>query len=413
MRASTRSPGAIDDAGIPPAPTKHAAERWHRDLADRRRRGGHERGSLTVAVYLTQRWLPSKQLALRPSTWDAYRRIIDLHVVPRIGRVPLRHLRPDHLERLYADLLDDGRADGSGGLNNKTVVEIHMILRRALDDAVRRGWILTNPAKIAHAPKRRPLSSNTSRVWNAQQLAAFLTSTRDHRYHAALWVTANTGMRRGEILGLRWGDVDFDTAHLSVTRSLVSVGYELHETRGKSRTARRSINLDPRTVEVLHAWRQQRARRGPRVRPRRPRRLTSSPDPTAQPTHPQLLSDAFQKLVHRSGLPRIRFHDLTPHPRHPAPQSRRADQGRQRTTRALHTRLHDGDLPARHPRHATGGRADLRRHPRSAMRPIYRLLPGRSHGRRPPDATRPWSGRCRDQGRLVAGAGFEPATFGL
>ena len=147
-----------------PAGTDRAnAETLACDLAERRRcDDGHERGSLTVAVYLTQRWLPSKQIALRSSTWDAYRRVIDLHVVPRVGRIPLRHLRPDHLERLYANLLDDGRADGTGGLNNTTVAEIHMILRRALDDAVRRGWILANPARIAHAPKRRPLSSNTS-----------------------------------------------------------------------------------------------------------------------------------------------------------------------------------------------------------------------------------------------------------
>jgi integrase len=78
-----------------------------------------------------------------------------------------------------------------------------MILRRAFDDAVRRGWILANPARVAHAPKRRPLSSNTSRVWNAHQLGTFLASTREHRYHAAIWLAANTGMRRGEILGLR------------------------------------------------------------------------------------------------------------------------------------------------------------------------------------------------------------------
>jgi integrase len=294
----------------PAGTDRAAAETLACDLAERRRcNGGHERGSLTVAVYLTQRWLPSKQIAVRPSTWDAYRRVIDLHVVPRVGRVPLRHLRPDHLERLYADLLDDGRADGAGGLNNKTVVEIHMILRRALDDALRRGWILTNPARIAHAPKRRPLSSNTSHVWNAQQLGAFLASTCEHRYHAAIWLTANTGMRRGEILGLRWGDVDFGTAHLSVTRSLVSVGYELHETRGKSRTARRAINLDPRTIDVLHAWRQHRADEDPEFDcDDLDGHVFARPD--GAPTHPQLLSDAFKKLVHRSGLPRVRFHDL-------------------------------------------------------------------------------------------------------
>ncbi len=97
--------------------------------------------------------------------------------------------------------------------------------------------------------------------------------------------TANTGMRRGEILGLRWGGVDFDTAHLSVTRSLISVGYELHETRGKSRTARRAVNLDPRTIHVLHAWRQLRANEDPEFDRDDPT-ATSSPAPTEhQLTH--------------------------------------------------------------------------------------------------------------------------------
>lgn len=101
-----------------------------------------------------------------------YPRSIDLHVIPRIGRIPLRHLLPDHLERLYADLLDAGRADGKGGLHNKTVVEIHMILRRALD-AVRRGWILANPAKVAHqnvghcraTPRKCGTPTNSAHSW--------------------------------------------------------------------------------------------------------------------------------------------------------------------------------------------------------------------------------------------------------
>lgn len=293
----------------PAGTDRAAAEAIAHDLAERRRSDGRERCNLTLAVYLTQRWLPSKQLTLRASTYDSYRRNIALHVIPRIGRVPLRSLRPDHFERLYAELLDDGRTDGTGGLNNKTVVEIHMILRRALDDAVRRGLLVSNSLRIAHAPKRRPLSSNTSSVWTAEQLREFLTFSRSHRSHAALWVTANTGMRRGEVLGLRWGDVDLEAATLSVTRSLVSVGYALHETRGKSRTARRCINLDPATLNVLRRWREHRAGEDSEFdRGDLDARVFCRPD--GEPTHPQLLSDAFGKLVDRSGLPRIRFHDL-------------------------------------------------------------------------------------------------------
>ena len=166
-----------------------------------------------------------KKLLLRASTWDRYRRNVELHVVPTIGRVPVRHLRVDHLERLYAQLRDQGRADGAGGLDDKSVLEIHTVLRRALDDAVRRGLMLSNPAAIAHAPKRRPLASAASRAWNAQQLRAFLDLAAGHRFEAVLWLAANTGMRRGELLGLRCGDIDLDAAGLSVNRSLVSVGY--------------------------------------------------------------------------------------------------------------------------------------------------------------------------------------------
>lgn len=285
-----------------PAGTCRAdAEALASDLAAEhsRGRGGH-RSSLTVAVYLTQRWLPSKKLTLRTSTWDGYRRNIDLHIVPEIGRIPLRHIRVEHLERLYAKLRHDGRADGAGGLDDKTVLEIHTVLRRAFDDASRRGLILMNPAAVAHAPKRRPLSSAASRAWNAQQLRVFLESTSGHRFHTALWVSANTGMRRRELLGLRWGAIDLDTARLSVNRSLISVGYELHESRGKTRTARRCIDLDARTVEMLHATRREGADDDSYVFARG----------DGSPIHPQLFSDAFKRLVRRSGLPRVRLHDL-------------------------------------------------------------------------------------------------------
>ena len=294
-------PAGADRAVAEQFASKLAAD-WTRDRSPRR-------SSLTVAVYLTQRWLPANQARLKPSTWAGYARNIQLHVIPRIGRVPLRHLRPDHIERMYAELSVDGNHSRAGGLDEKTIVEIHQMLRRALGDAVRRGLIVTNPATLALAPRRRPLGSSVAKAWNAYQLRTFLTHTADHRMHAALWTAANTGMRRGELAGLHWGDVDLDAATLSINRSLVSVGYELHESRGKTRTSRRCIDLDSITVQVLRDWKARRAAEGP----------SSEVDDgdahvfaqsNGAVTHPQLISDAFKRKVRTSGLPKIRLHDL-------------------------------------------------------------------------------------------------------
>lgn len=292
----------------PAGTDERAARELAREVAASQANDRPRRSSLTLAVYLTQRWLPTKRLSLRTSTWDSYRRNIELHVLPSIGRVPLRHLRPDHLERLYAELCNNGRVDGARGLSNKTVVEIHAMLRRALEDARLRGLLVTNPAAIAHAPKRRPLESAASRSWTADQLRSFLDTAKSSRLYPALRLAAYTGMRRGELLGLRWSDVDLVGGRISVDRSLISVGYELHETRGKTRTARRSIDLDPSSIAVLDQWLQLRRDENPSFQRESDDYVFAHRD--GSPIHPQVLSDAFEKLVERSGLPRIRFHDL-------------------------------------------------------------------------------------------------------
>ena len=326
---------------------------------DHRRDRVGARSSLTVGVYLIQRWLPAKRLSLRPSTWDSYRRNIDLHVIPHIGRIPLRHLRVEHIERLYASLFADGRSSGPGGLGAKTVLEIHIVLRRALADAVRRGAMASNPAALAHAPKRRPLASAASRAWNAQQLREFLDFSANHRVHAALWLVSNTGMRRGEVLGLRWGDVDLDAARLSVNRSLVSVGYELHESRGKTRTARRTIDLDERTVEMLRRWRDRRVEEDEAFDPGDDDGFVFAPARRSAPAPPPAL-----RCLQQAGEALRSASDTAsrspPHPCDTPAQIRRAYQGGQRTTRPLDARLHHGHLPARPSRHASRGRTGLR-----------------------------------------------------
>lgn len=295
----------------PAGPDRDAAEQLAAKLAGNwTRYRSPQRSSLTVAVYLTQRWLPANQARLRPSTWAGYARNTRLHLVPRIGRVPLRHLRPDHIERMYADLSVVGNHARDGGLDEKTIIEIHQMLRRSLDDAVRRGLLVANPAAIALAPRRRPIgSSGVAKAWNAYQLRSFLDHTAGHRMHAALWTAANTGMRRSELAALHWGDIDLDSRQLSVNRSLVSVGYELHESRGKTRTSRRCIDLDSATVQILRDWQSLRAREDAGFDPRNPdAHVFARPDGSR--VHPQIISDAFKRKVRSSGLPRVRLHDL-------------------------------------------------------------------------------------------------------
>jgi integrase len=122
-----------------------------------------------------------------------------------------------------------------------------------------------------------------------------------------LWLAANTGMRRSELLGLRWEDIDLAGGHLSISRTLVSVAYELHESRGKTSHAKRRVDLDPQTVQILAAWHE-------RLEAELGRRFDEDDyvfcSPSGAPTHPDRFSQVFNKLVARAGVPRRRLHDL-------------------------------------------------------------------------------------------------------
>ena len=114
------------------------AERLAAHLAAERNGRNDETRSLSFGAYLTRRWLPGKQVVLAASTYAGYRRNVERHIVPALGRIALRRLRPHHLEAFYGILLRPGEV--SPELAPKTVYEIHLVIRSALTDAVRRGW---------------------------------------------------------------------------------------------------------------------------------------------------------------------------------------------------------------------------------------------------------------------------------
>jgi integrase len=236
-------------AGTDPAEAERLATRLAHECNGR----NDEVRSLSFGTYLTRQWLPGKQLTLATSTYRGYLHKVQRHILPALGMIRLRGLRPHHLETLYDRMLHPG--DGRRALSPKSVYEVHLNIRGALGDAVRRGLITRNVALVAHAPRLRSISKVEQQAWTADQLGAFLRATAGHRLFPALWLSAMTGMRRSELLGLRWTDIDLQRATISINRGPVAIGYELHESRGKTDNSRRNIDLDPTTVAVLRGWR--------------------------------------------------------------------------------------------------------------------------------------------------------------
>lgn len=260
--------------------------------------------SLTFGAYLTRQWLPGKKLTLATSTYRGYVHKTERHILPALGTTRLRGLRPGHLETLYDRMLHP--SDGRRALAPKTVYEVHLIIRGALGDAVRRGLISRNLALVAHAPRLRSIPKVEQQSWTAEQLQTFLRAAAGHRLFPALWLSAMTGMRRSELLGLRWTDIDLDKATISINRGLVAIGYELHESRGKTDNSRRPVDLDPTTV--LRGWRALQAAEYDAVGIDDPGWAFA--DAEGRRIHPHAISQAFERVARRAGVPAIRLHDL-------------------------------------------------------------------------------------------------------
>ena len=262
--------------------------------------------SLTFGAYLTQQWLPMKKLQLATSTFCGYQRNVQLHVLPTLGRVPIRRLRYQQIEAVYDSLLHP--AEGRG-LAAKSVYAVHLIIRGSLDDAVRRGLVSRNVADIARAPKQRAVQRIEGVSLTEEELRLLLRTAAGHRFFPILWLDAMTGMRRSEVLALKWPDIDFRKRRLALNRGLIAVGYELHHTRGKTKTSRRSIDLDDTTISVLEGWRAFQAAEFAAVGIDNVEQWVFT-DGDGEPIHPHALYEAFRRIMRRSGVPTVRFHDL-------------------------------------------------------------------------------------------------------
>jgi integrase len=295
-------------------PRKSDAEKLVTELVKRRNDGDYRAPEkITLGAYLTEKWLPVQRSQLKASTFDSYRRTIELHVLPTIGQVMLSRLLPEDLEGLYARLLESGRRNGNGGgLSPTSVRYVHRILRKALNDALRKGTIARNPAALADPPRGSgPAGAgHDMRVWSAAELQTFLALISTERLAPAYFLAAHTGMRRGEVLGLRWADVDASRKRISARQAVTAVAYQLRVSDVKTGTARRTIDVDDPVVTQLTTWRKRQAKERLLVGPAYEDHGLVFARPDGRPVHPEFLSRTFDRVVRSSGLPVIRFHDL-------------------------------------------------------------------------------------------------------
>jgi integrase len=248
---------------------------------------------------------------LRPSTWVNYRTYTAAYVVPILGQIKLQALTPLQLNHLYARPLERGRRkttnDGRLGLAPKTVRNVHVMLHSALHDAMRCGYLVRNLAAAADPPAGR---SPEQKVWSPQELGAFLDHVRDDRLYALWLLVATTGMRRGELAGLRWVDIDFDHATVSPTIPRVVVDHQVHDSAPKTERSRRRLALDPTTLAALHAQRKLQAKDRQAVGGRYRDQGYVFTWPDGRPLHPENIANWFEQHTRAAGLPRIRLHDV-------------------------------------------------------------------------------------------------------
>jgi integrase len=262
----------------------------------------------TLGSFLRGEWLPAmRPPRVRPSTWLSYQKSIERHLVPGLGHLPLQRLTPAQLTAYYRTLLEAGHRSGRGGLAPKTVRNIHGTLHTALRDAVRWGYLARNVAATADLPKGMTPEMH---VWSPEQLRTYLDHVRSDRLYAAWLLFATTGMRRGEVAGLRWADVDLDAGRVSPRRPRVVVNHQVLVSEPKTAKGRRSIALDPATVAALREHRRRQLEDRLAIGPRWQDSGLVFTWPDGRALHPERFSKWFEQHTRAAGLPKIRLHDV-------------------------------------------------------------------------------------------------------
>jgi integrase len=253
----------------------------------------------TLSMFL-KRYLIHAKTRIRPRTLERYQELVERHIASRIGGVPLSSLRPAHVQLVVDEMLAQNLAP-------RTVLQAYRVLSGALRQAVRWQEIAVNPAAAVDPPRpERP----TLHVPNRETVGRIIQEAKSANLHVPVVLAATTGLRRGELLALKWATVDLETGVLRVVMTIQRDGKRVRFAQPKSQRARRTVGLPALARDVLREQRRQQAER----------RLQHGPAwqdldlvidrGDGGPVHPDSLSSAFARMTRRIGLRDVRFHNL-------------------------------------------------------------------------------------------------------
>jgi integrase len=296
-------------------------QKWH-SVKGTRKEAEHELArllnELRVGEYVESTKMPLREYLERwlrdyakprvsPKTYERYKQIVDRSLAPALGDHVLAKLRPLHIQEFYANALQTGRKDGHGGLSAQTVLHLHRLLHKALSQAVRWQLLARNPATAVEPPRPQ---REQMRALDEKETATLIKSLEGKQLYLPTVLAVAGGLRRGEMLALRWQDVDLGTGLAVICRSLEQTKEGLRFKTPKTERGRRTVVLPGFALEQLRSHKAQQAARRLATGPAYSDNDLICAREDGTPWPPDAFSTAFAKYVRGCKLAHFRFHDL-------------------------------------------------------------------------------------------------------
>jgi integrase len=280
---------------------EEVAEKLIEALSKRNRGLVFDADNLKLGEYLG-RWLTdSVRDTVRPTTFERYEQVVRLHIRPVLGKVKLKNLTSAHVRGLYRQKLDSG-------LSSRTVQYVHVTLHKALKQAIADGLI---PRNVTEAVKPPQVRREEMQPLTAEQVKVLFKAVKGDRLEALYVLAVTAGLRQGELLGLKWDDIDLEVGTLQVRRTLTTAKGGPVLSAPKTKSSRRTVRLSQTTLQALRSHLERQLGEIDRAGSLWSENGLIFASEAGEPLDRRYITThRFKPLLKRAKLPQIRFHDL-------------------------------------------------------------------------------------------------------